>query len=90
MEYITTKNVIVVLNNHGKNKVLSRIQSFQSMLIHKSELDHQLLVPKLKTTLIAFNHQKEDDFTLSNICGKELCLFLKILSFRSFDRTQTH
>jgi len=46
MEYITTKNVIVaaqdVLNNQGKNKVLSRIQSFQSMPIHKSGLDHQL------------------------------------------------
>jgi len=46
MKYITTKNVIVaaqgVLNNHGKNKVMSRIQSCQSIPIHNRRVDHQL------------------------------------------------
>ena len=59
------------------------------MPIQTSGLDHQFWVPKLKTTLLAFNHLREFDFTLSNNCGREQLRPRNNLSFCSFHKTQT-
>jgi len=77
-------------NNHEKIKILSKLHQSQSISMHKSGLDHQFWVQKLKTTLLAFNHHKVCDFTLSNNSGIELWRFRNNLSFRSFHKTQTH
>ena len=75
MNYIIKNNVIVIAQGVSKQSRKDqhpvKLQQSQSMPIHTSGLDHQLCVPKLKTTLLASNHHKEFDFTLSNNCGRE-------------------
>ena len=69
MNYITT-NIIIVAhkvcqNNHRKIKILSILQQSQSMSIHTSVLDHQLLI-KLSLSL-GYNLNYQNFFLVVDI-----------------------